>query len=56
LATDPFKRVEQDAYPSRIKAVAKEASLPAFSNSWNTNGPNIPSFHCSIIPIMNEAN
>jgi len=56
LATDPFKRVEQDAYPSRIKAVAKEAPLPAFSNSWNTNGPNIPSFHCSIIPIMSEAN
>jgi hypothetical protein len=27
-----------------------------FSTRWNTNGPNIPSFHCSIIPIVSEAN
>ena len=26
-----------------------------FSTRWNTNGPNIPSFHCSIIPIVSEA-
>ncbi len=23
---------------------------------WNTKGPNIPSFHCFIIPIVSEAN
>ena len=27
-----------------------------FSTKWNTNGPNVPSFHCSIIPIVSEAN
>jgi hypothetical protein len=27
-----------------------------FSTRWNTNGPNIPLFHCSIIPIVSEAN
>jgi len=27
-----------------------------FSTGWNTNGPNIPVFHCSIIPIVSEAN
>ena len=56
LATDSFKRVEHDGYPGRNKAAAIEASLPAFSNRWNTNGPNIPSLHYSIIPIVSEAN
>jgi hypothetical protein len=51
-----IKRVEHDAYPGRNKAAAIVASLPAFSNRWNTNGPNIPLFHCSIIPIVSEAN
>ena len=55
-ASGGIKRVEHDANPGRNKAAAIEASLPAFSNRWNTNGPNIPSFHCSIIPIVSEAN
>jgi hypothetical protein len=27
-----------------------------FSTKWNTNGSNVPSFHCSIIPIVSDAN
>jgi hypothetical protein len=26
-----------------------------FSTRWSTNGPNIPSFHCSIIPVHTTA-
>ena len=32
LETDPFKRVEYDAYPGHNKVAAIEAPLPAFSN------------------------
>jgi hypothetical protein len=39
------------------KAMAGRSHEPYyFSTRWKTNGPNIPSFHCSIIPIVSEAN
>jgi len=46
LAADSFKSIEPDDYPGHNKAAAIVASLQAFSNRWNTNGPDIPSFHC----------
>jgi hypothetical protein len=41
LAADSFKRIQHDGYPGRNSATAIVGSLPAFSNRWNTNGPNI---------------
>jgi hypothetical protein len=40
-----------------LRAMAGRSHQPYyFSTRWNTNGPNIPSFHRSIIPIVSEAN
>jgi len=40
----------------RMSRAGRSHELNYFSTRWNTNGPNIPSFHCSIIPIVSEAN